>query len=351
MEALVRKLAHVPEDERGRDRSSVPDGVAPRVVGSRETLMKRVSSLLRAASTEMLKPSQIRTMVQQGKGPHAPDDDGADRAFLTFISDAHAQLKEVLSAQRAELETIAREEEAQAEEEEEMVRTSRRDDADSEGLRIHEARLHEMRSRDGRQFHEVLLEILSTEARYIADLRFVVTEFLAPMRNLLPPRAHADVFSNLEQLAELHTRLEDDLKPARLAEADEERGERIAQAFSTLSPFFKMYNTYAGNYANVPEALRVARAVPGVEAFLEEADRLQGRQATLEALLFRPVQRMCLYPLLFKQALGHCLRVENNLRAERTSRVDGGASGGVALGRIGLGPQSEDFRQVPPLRG
>lgn len=38
------------------------------------------------------------------------------------------------------------------------------------------------------------------------------------------------------------------------------------------------------------------------ESFLEKAEAKQG--VTLHAMLFRPVQRICLYPLLFQQARG-----------------------------------------------
>ena len=112
-----------------------------------------------------------------------------------------------------------------------------------------------------------------------------------------------------------------------------------------------MYAVYSAQYAHVPEALEAARReVKGLDAFLKEAaskgrdeaaasapaaapapadaEAPDGetssqpaaaaktslpaatREAALEQLLFRPVQRMCLYPLLFKQALAARIRVD-----------------------------------------
>ena len=50
----------------------------------------------------------------------------------------------------------------------------------------------------------MLEEILETEERYGADLRQVHGEFLTPLREVLEGRAHSAIFSNIEQLLELH---------------------------------------------------------------------------------------------------------------------------------------------------
>ena len=87
----------------------------------------------------------------------------------------------------------------------------------------------------------------------------------------------------------------------------------------------RRYAVYSANYANVPETLATAKQDGAVfEFFAEEAARADTAaaaaaaaashtHATLEALLFRPVQRMCLYPLLFKQARAATLHVVSPL--------------------------------------
>ena len=75
---------------------------------------------------------------------------------------------------------------------------------------------------------------------------------------------------------------------------------RVAHTLGAV-PFFKMYATYCGKFTDAParlaEAVKRSRAVEGI------ASRAASEFNTaLEALLFRPVQRMCVYPLLFSQA-------------------------------------------------
>ena len=144
-----------------------------------------------------------------------------------------------------------------------------------------------------------------------------------PLRDVLEPRQHNLLFCNVQALENLHAKLEGDLAPAAAADgetstrgddetstrtegggrSDEERAEVIAKAFHTLAPFFKMYAFYSANYSNVPQVLaKLAEAAdPKVEEILAAAEE---RNTSLAQLLFRPVQRMCLYPLLFKQAVG-----------------------------------------------
>ena len=70
-----------------------------------------------------------------------------------------------------------------------------------------------------------------------------------------------------------------------------------------MQPYFKSYSAYCANYPYVGGTLAAACSEPRVATFLHGAEAQHG--VTLPALLFRPVQRMCQYPLLFQQALKH----------------------------------------------
>ena len=156
---------------------------------------------------------------------------------------------------------------------------------------------------DERKLRAVLEEILETEERYGADLRQVHGEFLTPLREVLDGRAHIAIFSNIEQLLELHCgALNADLEPAREANVPlAKMGEAIAKAFITLLPFFKMYSVYCGAKAASSEALDEARAdLRRVDEVLTAREERAGASSNM---LFRPVQRMCVYPLLFQQAV------------------------------------------------
>merc|ERR1711965_59672 len=61
-----------------------------------------------------------------------------------------------------------------------------------------------------------------------------------------------------------------------------------------------MYSTYCASFSHVSDALAAASSNKAAQDLIEGA---ASKGPALEALLFRPVQRMCVYPLLFKQAL------------------------------------------------
>ena len=159
------------------------------------------------------------------------------------------------------------------------------------------------------QLHDTLEELLSTEAKYLRDLRALSASFARPLQAMVTPAEHQGIFSNLSTLLSLHSSLE----AAARAPAMEPRaaspsppptvaGAAIAATFIELTPYFKCYAHYCANYPYVAAVLLKVRATgePRLAAFLDEAEARHG--ASLQAMLFRPVQRMCLYPLLFQKA-------------------------------------------------
>ena len=179
------------------------------------------------------------------------------------------------------------------------------------------------------QLNEVLDELLNTEANYLRDITFAVQKFGKPLRELLTAAQATAVFSNLATLLELHANLSQILPQPDVAaplavdgQAPAERqkapgssrasyaatsvaakGQAVASAFITMQPYFKSYATYCSNYPYVAGALKKAREAPRVAAFLQGAELTHN--VKLLQMLFRPVQRMCVYPLLFQQALKH----------------------------------------------
>ena len=159
-----------------------------------------------------------------------------------------------------------------------------------------------------KKLNEVIDEILVTEATYLEDLSFTVDELQRPLKEMMDAHTHYTVFSNLEQLRELHIKLGADLSEAREDNCSTHRqGEVIAEAFLRLLPYFKMYAVYCGNAATAAGALAAATEGGDAAAFLQRKEQDPASRATLAALLFRPVQRMCIYPLLFKQVLKYAV--------------------------------------------
>ena len=164
-------------------------------------------------------------------------------------------------------------------------------------------RAAERHEREKRQklFRDVLDEILQTEANYIADVRYACAELMAPLAELVDAETTSAIFANLPQISMMHQTVEQELAPARQDGASTAVvGESILAAFLKLLPFFKMYNVYCASYTKADKAIAAAAEKKGARAILDKAVR---EAAPLEALLFRPVQRMCVYPLLFRELL------------------------------------------------
>ena len=166
-------------------------------------------------------------------------------------------------------------------------------------LMKHAQDVEKLRPAEERKLDEVVNELCSTEANYLGDLSFTEEQFSLPLKEKLGHQEFLLIFSNLSQLQDLHQKLGLDLeKVSSLAPAA--RARAVVEEYLKMMPFFKMYGVYCANFPNVAGALTAARDDPAVDDLLTELET--EHHTTLHALLFRPVQRMCLYPLLFKQA-------------------------------------------------
>ena len=124
------------------------------------------------------------------------------------------------------------------------------------------------------------------------------------------------IFCNVEQLLELHEGLVAEIaaacgggggggggQPLPLQQtADVLR--RIADAFARRMAFFKLYSMYCSNFVFSSSRLSCVReTLPAVQQLLTEVEGQY--QTTALGLMIRPVQRVCQYPLLFREVLKH----------------------------------------------
>jgi hypothetical protein len=197
--------------------------------------------------------------------------------------------------------------------------------------------LQQVSDGSARELRECVKEFVATEATYAEDLKKVVDVFVEPLRALLPANLQYAIFSNLSQLHQLHVGLYADIVKGQEQVATDQ-GLACVQAFAKLLPYFKMcappthrrppahaapcvmpplpgtprlprahlfwgpdrYSAYCCNYPHVAEAVIQARdAYGGAANLIDEAEASRG--VALQALLFRPVQRLCLYPLLLQK--------------------------------------------------
>ena len=324
--------------------------------------------------------------VQSSHGTNNRASASSDRP-AGLAAAARDQLKSVLLAQQAQmarLEAAEAEEIAEARKKQAMQMRmvlqqvkqkpeDQQDEAllgkiDEERQEAEEARAREIAKAE-RALGDVLEELLLTEATYLDDLRHIMEHFVTPMADILSHSVHCTIFANLSMLVELHTKLAADLAPATAMGASETTtdframGDSIASAFLVLAPFFRMYAIYSANYKDVPAALSTAKQEKAVADFLRERaqrdaeEKGEGKSATLDALLFRPIQRMCVYPLLFKQATTADRKLktlEADLKgAGQGDGVDAGAANGenklakvFGVIQVTLGKVNEEVRAL-----
>ena len=157
-------------------------------------------------------------------------------------------------------------------------------------------------TREG-ELMDTLDELLATERKYLTDLQHTCTAFLTPLASVLDAPKHAKLFANLKQIEGLHKQIESEVgQNTRHLHSANEKAERIASGFQRVMPFFRMYSTFCASYAGLADALRAIQESAEATALVTAA-RDQSAGVTLEAYLFRPVQRMCAYPLFFQKAL------------------------------------------------
>ena len=149
-----------------------------------------------------------------------------------------------------------------------------------------------------------LRELIVTEDRYVQDLGKMVDCFLKPLREVNGVLSRDDeraIFSNVETLRGVNSEL------LRLI-TDKPNGKSltgVASAFISMAPFFKAYSQYCGDFMGAASRLEQLRQASGhksaLEAILQDGERKAG--VALSSLLIKPVQRLCKYPLLFRELL------------------------------------------------
>ena len=105
------------------------------------------------------------------------------------------------------------------------------------------------------------------------------------------------VFSNCETIKGVNEGL--------LAALQEDKGnedpvQHLAAAFLRMAPFLRCYAEYCANFVTANEVLAKLRAnSPKVDAAFQRAE--MAAKQTVGSMLIKPVQRLCKYPLLFRE--------------------------------------------------
>lgn len=153
---------------------------------------------------------------------------------------------------------------------------------------------------DAKQLGQVVREIVSTERGYVADLELLAEHFMPLLRSQLATSdrwgfrvdAQADELPDCSALLRIHTEVLTQLA------ASGESASGVATAFAGMAPYLRMYASYCSAYERALQAADELRRDQGGLA-LAALEAKHGQR--IDSLLIKPVQRLCKYPLFFRE--------------------------------------------------
>ena len=165
----------------------------------------------------------------------------------------------------------------------------------------------------------IMWELYDTEKGYVQDLHIIVDCFMNPLResHLITPEEINKIFSTVEMLLPLHQDLLEQLckSPSISVLLQRHLGNQdaipdpnftVGHCFITMSQYLKMYSQYCSNQEVANSTLNQLFKTnkPFEEKVYELSQRPECRRLDLHAYLIKPMQRVCKYPLLLREALG-----------------------------------------------
>ena len=150
--------------------------------------------------------------------------------------------------------------------------------------------------KDDRMRAKCIREIVVTEEAYVEDLRVLEDVFVFPLKMsgaLTEEKTH-QLFSNVEMLRPVHEALLKELR----------EGVNVGKAFLGMCQYMKMYSLYCSNHENAIEILCRLRDDPEFMHALsicQSDSRARGQK--LDSYIIKPVQRVCKYPLFFRELI------------------------------------------------
>eukprot|EP01103_Thecamoeba_quadrilineata_P019403 TRINITY_DN7841_c0_g1_i1.p1 TRINITY_DN7841_c0_g1~~TRINITY_DN7841_c0_g1_i1.p1 ORF type:complete len:525 (+),score=118.34 TRINITY_DN7841_c0_g1_i1:68-1642(+) len=153
---------------------------------------------------------------------------------------------------------------------------------------------------------QVIQELIQTERNYQNDLLVILQVFFLPLQKstILSKKNHSDIFSNIENILNLHQDLLQDLE----SYVNNTKGgptRHLGAIFLSRIEKFRLYATYCSNQSVATSTLAQMTAINKAFAdFLESAFKNpRCRLLPLESFLCLPLQRLCKYPLLIRELI------------------------------------------------
>lgn len=156
----------------------------------------------------------------------------------------------------------------------------------------------------------VVEEILMTEENYIDDLRLCIDYYLFPLRNsahLMKPADVTHVFSNMEFLyfihCEIYHKISESVNKEDKVATLEEMVTSISKVFIQYADrLVAVYGQYCVDHMQALDLLqKCITTTPALKTWLDTQVEKMTQGLYLRDFLVKPIQRICKYPLLFRE--------------------------------------------------
>jgi len=155
---------------------------------------------------------------------------------------------------------------------------------------------------------EILEEICNLECYYLKCLNMIVKYFKEPLSasKFLSSNDIDIIFSNIEDILEIHTDLNRDIEEIKKKDDLEITSlcAQVINVYRTKISDFDEYYVYCANQANAARHLEKLMQNSNIEKKINECQENENLdKLTLKDLLIKPMHRITRYPLLFKRLL------------------------------------------------
>jgi len=153
-----------------------------------------------------------------------------------------------------------------------------------------------------RRLRQTIEEVAQTERDYVKKLFGMGKGYVTPMRplvgELFDESTIGSLFCNLEHLLQGQVTFLDDIEKA--AEANDPK--MVADAFINSLSLFRLYSPYCNNHPRAVATLEELVAEDDrIWSFFEGCRMLLDGELSVSALMIKPVQRICQYPMLLAE--------------------------------------------------
>ena len=241
--------------------------------------------------------------------------------FCSFVESGGAQT--LFAGGGGSSRLLIQEDEAAMDREEEERAAAAAAEEEEKKRKAEEAAALLPEDKEERLRYKCVQEIITTEKTYAEQLNTLINVYLFPikMTGILNQEQVNGIFSNVETIEPVHQELIKNLTDDDYTKG----GEYIGEAFKKMCQYLKMYTIYCANHDHAIEMIESLKSNAEFQKTLSicQTDyRTKGEN--LGSFIIKPVQRICKYPLLFRELISHTPEThpDYNLLIETKAKID-----------------------------